>query len=169
MTIVLVTKKRIINALRKERLKPGHWLASKEMISASESDNDALNETLGKQTTIKDCMVCAVGAVFRSVCAKNSIISEVEKHIKNQDISAFFEHSVFGEENALRCAKNFVEDEQYMSALSSYFEWLDENTQHKPYRIKMKLVKFVEENFPKSIELDINGIQPAKDVKVIRE
>lgn len=170
MTTVLVSKQRIINAIKKEKLKAGYWLASKEMIQSAENyEGSSKFDDIGRKTPIaqKDCMVCAVGAVFRSVCAKNSMIFDIDRHITGQDIEPYI-YGAVSEAHAISRAQMLIDDEKYMSALSSYFEWLDENTNHKPYRIKEKLIKFVKDNFPKNIELDINGIQPAKDVKVLR-
>lgn len=188
MTVVQISKKRIIKSIMEEplvNLEPGKWV----------DDVD-----VGSTIKAKDCPVCAVGAVMRNVLSEreelNAIWDAAEAAVGDTSgvlsISSPTIYGVYCE--TLRDGKYFQyvapknKSELFdlakesvnsspMAALSQVFEGLCELamlrtnksdlSRHQKYRIRKDVVEFVQKNFPRSIQIDINGAEPAKDVKVV--
>lgn len=186
-TQIEVSKQFIINAIKKEPfLRGGSWKSTTEIYAkingddfVSRDDFAALYEKLDIIEN-KDCAVCAVGAVFRNVLEQSqrteSLVAAISAQInKEGNIRTTAIGDSVDEFEAF--AKKWAKEKRYMSALSQYFEALynfrihcgytNELSRHQIYRIKLRLIDFVKKYFPKKIILDIDGAEPAKDVKVV--
>lgn len=166
MTIVKISKAKIIEAIEKEpitRLEPGTWI-----------DNEQ-GYTVGSSKKEKNCSVCAVGAVMRNACLN-----------PKQDAYRV-EAAASAAVGNINCTSNSslaLSHKNYMAALSAEFEsgagdlmmpgsasknhrdWQEVSTKEKR-ELKKQVISFVKKNFPKFVEIDINGAKPAKDVKVV--
>jgi len=172
-TVIKVSKSRIMKAIRTEPfLLAGHWA------------NYSGEELVGD----KNCSVCAVGSVLRDVLDENQNAEMITK-AANKTIDYTLSVGPRGGLEALNLkdihesAKCLANIGMYMNALSTYFESLWEMTvhrnrrndnynsynlsRHQVYRIRQKLLKFVQAEFPSSIEINIDGAIPKKGVKVV--
>jgi hypothetical protein len=159
MTIVSITRSEIVKAIKKEplkTLKAGHWVLGKE----------------NSRVKNKTCSVCAVGAVMRNaLLAPNQVARAIDDAAwaATQDC-----------EVADADPMDLIAEKSWMAALSCFFENLsseieedsDEGyahvlTEKETKRLRDETVTFVKKNFPKKIEIDIDGAKPAKDVKVV--
>lgn len=173
MTVVEITKQRVIKAIKEEPLlRGGSWFA----FSDNAPDDFDFKLLVGDK---KNCTVCAVGAVLRDVLDKQSLAFDIDDAVDGcidqglpiSDLSSY--------ESIEDTLKALLIDKHYMNALSVLFEtsWdkaMEKNdyndlSRHQIYRIKQKLIKFVQKNFPAKIQIDIDGAKPAKDVKVVRK
>ena len=181
MTIVKISKEKIIKAIEKEPLKTlraGSWCGDgySDDMSAAIKDSS------------KSCSVCAVGAVMRNVLLdKNQPIYMISDAaaaaVSDADPMAGFGSLT---EIRSRALYQLRENKSPMAALSSYFEgvWqfyaekaLESNPEccyAEPSREDVKLIRektvaFVKRHFPKHVEVDIDGAKPAKDVVVLRK
>lgn len=129
---IKISKDEIIKAIEKEALTHMVWIAD------AEGDNEDV-QTIGD----KDCAVCAVGSVLRSVmdkkCTGAQLVDVVEKNIleATEDIDGGIQRA--------------LEEERYLDALSMKFE----NMSGGGARVKKALRKFVEKNFPAHINVEI--------------
>lgn len=158
MTTVEISRKKIIQAILKEpvdTLKGGYWVTE---------DKQGVKQLVKNKT----CAVCAVGAVMRNVVLN-----------KYQNIECI-------NDAAQKAASSSDESGKWMLKLSDFFEnhywnnrsnfendWsLSLNKRRKLLRAatektRKETIKFVKENFPEKILININGSKPAADVKVV--
>ena len=157
-----ITKKRIKTAILEEPyFKAGSWV------------RDTRDRQVGDR---KSCSVCAVGAVLRSVLDDKQPAEMIKKAAAKAAPRRFGIASIMDKISRHKILKSQIRNEQYMNALSTYFEsiWFEadrrtdemEISRHQVYRIRKKLVKFVDKNFPRKIVVDIDGAKPAKGMKV---
>jgi hypothetical protein len=137
------SKKKIIEALKKEPLKAGNWFHY-----SSASTRDA-------------CEVCAVGAVFRTNLVASKLAhrydageliaynyapdflnTRVPIHIRAVDGSGDIERQL---------AKGY-----YLRALSNFFEKSMTGKKRVTTQIRVSLVHFVKKNFPERVKLEVN-------------
>jgi hypothetical protein len=164
MTIVSVSRKKICDAIAKEpttRLNAGSWV-------------DEGGDVRHHEVRSRDCTVCAVGAVMR-----NALLHPRQEafNIENAAQASILSASNIGLHGDPMAE---IRKGRYMAALSSFFEgqFVERDI---PYvhntRARMKAVKqlkadcikFVRDNFPAQLEINIDGARPAEDVKVVRE
>lgn len=209
-TRVEVSKARIIKAIKTEPLlRPGAWVeeldslyqriddetqkeinkyVKKEKISEANLAGEIyvnIENSIEKKFQIvgnkKDCVVCAVGSVFREILDKDQPLSfigaAVESELsKESERDAVGSTSYYSLKELEEQAIAHVTNKNYMVALSHYFEslcnmrerWNEDLSRHQMYRIRLKVVDFVRKHFPNKIVLDIDGAKPAKDVKVVK-
>lgn len=190
MTIVRITKNRVLKAIKNEpikNLKAGSWM---DLLNSTELFTGNICELRNKSIKDDNCSVCAVGAVLRNILDPNcsafdpstAADSAVEVATPNWTYGAT-------KEGLKEEALEFIHNDKCMSALSIYFEGLcclkinaDLNLNHMstgaakramtPKQlapIRRSVLSFVEKNFPSHITIDIDGIKPAKDVKIIEQ
>ena len=140
---VTVTKEFIINAIkqakRRKLLFPGSWLAW---------DNSESQQKPGKVCTrkIKECSVCAVGAIFRSALAPKD---------NGYAVGSFITDSLGGYDWHTPLFLYDIPDSSctstkvWLSALSRVFESSNGDSR--------KTLAFVREHFPPTLDIDING------------
>lgn len=130
-----ITKQEILKAIKTEPLRAGHFIGASD-----EFGYEKLNSKKGKS-----CTVCAVGAVLR-----NKI-----KDVTIQDFNSICANSVeYWTEFSGMEAQYLIEKKDYLSALSVEFETLSNKFKTKA-AIRKKLIKFVQDNFPKTINVKI--------------
>lgn len=168
MKYVKVSKDKVIEAIKTESLRPGCWI---------EPDWDKRD---------KVCHVCAVGAVMRAALSKDEDrLDEVCDHLSqclfDPKIPVAGGFSFESRKQILDKAKEQLKQKKYLTTLSFLFETLCEFnsllngnssysiSRHQIYRIKQTLIKFVEENFPKYIEVPVNGFKTKKGLKIIEK
>jgi hypothetical protein len=132
-----VSKKSVIEALMTEPLMRGNWIEFDDLISDPQ------------KVKAKDvvCEVCAVGGVLRKNGATIKEIDDYGDRLLDLPFPV-------GEEATEKDIEYLLKHEQYLSALSAYFE----STLPGP-RIRYgnehreRLVRFVEKHFPDRIKL----------------
>jgi hypothetical protein len=180
MTIVQISKKRLIKALENEPLRnlnPGAWV----------------DETLSPSGDIKakDCPVCAVGAVMRDVLSPATPLYEIDNAANaateawgvtmpvdrdkyDYATNKYVRVKVSNKMVLTEAAKDIKNSP--MAALSQAFEGLCELaierganglSRQQIARIRKALVGWVKKNYPNQVLIDINGASAAKDVKVV--
>lgn len=165
MTIVRISKQRIIEAISSEplrNLRSGDWALPEE--------SQAL--TVGA----KDCPVCAVGAVMRAVLDPEQdpdwlYSAAVASTSVETPLCAGGLEGVIPSKREVKKAP--------MVALSGFFEQECADakrrthsfglSRHQMRRIRKKVIEFVEENFPPTMLIDIDGAKPARDVRVVKK
>lgn len=189
MTVVSVTKNRIIKAIMNEpvrNLRPGMWFMLDGRESLAES---------------KNCVVCAIGACFRSILDPNQDVSNFQRAIDASlrtgnwkkagvEPGQLLYRSDFtwdwgctdDRKEIMKNAKELADCERYISSISYLFESLcqsyvnrnshipstDEIPNSQMSNIRRSVAAFVRKNFPNRIQIDIDGAKPAKDVKVVK-
>lgn len=165
MTIVQITRGRLVRAIMKEpleTLRPGAFIRPSGPDFGFCKARD------------KNCSVCGVGAVLRQVLASDQSASDLDIAGYSSTAGEYMSTSArSGYNTAEWCLKSG----RYMSALSCLFEGLsreyapggntDKITARTMRRVLVELVKFVEKEFPAKITIDINGAKPARDVRVV--
>jgi len=140
----MITRNQIIKALATEPLKAGNWIQCKADLN---------------------CKVCAVGAIVRS-----RLTSAQEKKLNIEEYN-FYKESLLKDKFSDICEKliasnyNFflslsdkisylIENEDYMSALSSYFE---NNYYGRSITDvdRERIIGFVAQNFPAKLDVDL--------------
>lgn len=158
MTTVRISRNQIIKAIKKEPLKtlrPGNFV---------------LLHGRNEKVKNKTCSVCAVGAVMR-----NALLAPTQ--------SAKFIERAADSNNGAICGdpQSELYDENYMAALSSFFELHADNirrarederidhelTLKETKQLRAETLRFVKDCFPKHVDVDIDGAKPAKDAKVV--
>ena len=165
MTVVQVSRSKIIKAIKDEPLKTlqaDHWYFF-----------DGRGPDEKKQVRNKNCTVCAVGAVMR-----NALLAPT------QPLPAIAQASqvAVGNYGYGYCSASAIqlnlEEENYMAALSAFFESnaadmgineCEDKKERKALTKKLRdmTVKFVKKSFPKTVYVNIDGAKPAKDIKVV--
>jgi hypothetical protein len=196
MTVIRISRKKICDAIEKEptkTLSPGAWVkdADGEALDGNavnfatriyDWDVGMENPELAPKLNSKDCSVCAVGAVMRSVLDPEQAVNAIA--------SASMTSLGVGRADAgLNMAIIQAKEGKYMAALSCFFEahpnhheienipyrvakgLIKKNTAERKRRklvkeVKKDCIKFIKKNFPGYIEIDIDGAKPAKDVVV---
>lgn len=131
-----MTRRQVIRALRTEKLAGGyfvdHYIWNDKKFTSFPSES-------------KDCTVCAVGALLRYCGMSNSKISDWTD--KFGDFGAF-DPTYIG-----ASTQELLDNKQYLHALSFEFETVVEKL-GKGKRMREHMVKFVKNNFPKTIKID---------------
>lgn len=138
-----ISKAKCIEAVKTEPLRGGHWVQSFELRPDSQ----------------RNCSVCAVGAVLRKAGCDDYSMDEVASRLVV--LALAYSH------NAAREIRKALKEKRHLDALSMYFESLanpqDPGATLSPIlegknlsRIRSKLVKFIDKNFPKRIELPLD-------------
>lgn len=182
MTIIELRKSRLMNAIKKEPLKPGSFVMTYESKDTVAS---------------KHCQVCAVGAVMRSVLDKKqnhyNIFKAASASIKDHvsvapdiyDLECLVRDNLAEDEiisiKDLRTAltkealRVLNEENSPMGALSFFFEGLcslkeinGELTGVQLAGIRRTVFVFVRDNYPSKMLINIDGAKPAHDVKVVK-
>jgi hypothetical protein len=190
MTIVKVSKKKIIRAILDEPLRnlaPGTW------IDYNEGDGDLANNE------VKDCPVCAVGATMRAIISPDEkmehILDAIHVSVKEGRCDIAIPTSSWRSDNTVLVNDRFYKAPKTkqdifdiakdsikkfpMASISQVFEslcdlrtsqkdYFHNLSRHQVYRIRKDVAEFVERYFPAYVTLDINGAMPAKDVKVVK-
>lgn len=169
MTIVEISKAKIIKAIESEplkTLKANSWID----IWRGNAANPRVDN--------KSCSVCAVGAVMR-----NALLSKGQRALAIEDAAI----AAMGDDSANHDWERSLEKKNWMAALSAFFESADSEIRNalddvflefqSSYYDDMELIiarelrartaSFVKDNFPDKIQVDIDGAKPAKDVKVV--
>lgn len=157
-TVVEITKEQVIKALKTEPLKAGNWIT----LGRSGPDGEWI------EYDDSSCPVCAVGAVLRNT------LDEKKYRITDAAWYIFTGQNTIGQgDTELELLESLTGP--HIVRLSQYFEGLWslarkrgrnwDLSRHQIYRIRKKMIAFVEKNFPESIELDINGYKPKEGIK----
>lgn len=162
-TVVEITKEQVIKALKTEPLKAGNWIT----LGRSGPDGEWI------EYDDSSCPVCAVGAVLRNTLD--------EKKYRITDAAWYIFDGGQGGDPTLRVHSDNESDllaslnGPHIVRLSQYFEGLWslarkrgrnwDLSRHQIYRIRKKMIAFVESTFPKSFKLDINGYKPKEGIK----
>lgn len=154
MTIVSISKNVILKALKTERLTAGHWI-----YVPGERKSDLWSDRLRSQPA-KNCKVCAVGAVIRNAVSKKSIVKDINALASRRTGFSYCDYSFKTEERA----KEYIENGNYMDALNTLFEGSYDKLKNMR-EVRSIMVKFVKENFPEKIELDIGEMKPSAFVR----
>lgn len=96
----------------------------------------------------KTCRVCAVGAVLRHVSFETWAIKHDRALQSLGRVAAGFQYIGFS-------PNNLIAEGNYLGALSCYFEGMMQKRFLVTDKIRKRLVKFVEKNFPESFYLTI--------------
>lgn len=142
---MIVTKEEIIEALKTEPLAPGDWCSV-----SSEWYERQLTDASTPSATMQDCKVCAVGAIFRSKLSPTVTVFRVKSHI-GQLMSGSYN-------STLRFAQDELDSGNYLAALSCVFEDGENCTPPTIEERRDRSIKFVEEKFPPTIDIDFNGL-----------
>jgi len=158
-----VSKEIILEALRKEPLKAGNWIHYFPWEDSREA--------------AKTCEVCAVGSILRSVISDPTLTDGASMAAITTNGDDDIEGIVYGFSTESELFGNLIGNK--MARLSQYFEGLSylaagrtnknkyELSRHQIYRIRRKLISYVEKNFPKNLVIDIDGATPKVGVKGI--
>lgn len=180
MTILDVSKQTILKAIKEETsFTNGAW---SEFDGPYSIDEYGVNDE--PKVADKKCQVCAVGAVLRNVLDPDLNYSAIEtvatravNHNFKMEPAYFYDNNDVETDarNLIAKAENLKDDRLYLNALSVYYEGLckvrkhltnqDDLSRHQLYRIKKKLLKFIEKHFPKRLNIDIDGVKPKKGMK----
>lgn len=130
----VITKKLVIEALRSEKLMSGDWFHD-------DFDN------------LKDCAVCAVGAVLRRCSALSVLIKRTERDDNyniNDRIRGIIRASNVGYDSSWRDVLTHLKRKNYLAALSAKFEQLvSDSAETEPTETQREsLVDFVKVYFP---------------------
>lgn len=150
MTMIVLTKGRIIRAIEKEsKLKQGYWIASENVDGAEQ----------------KDCCVCAVGAVMRDALAKAATVRDID--LACSASVAFSGDDIYGkgiyDKDELAEAKLLLKRGSPMMAISHLFE----TTRGSVKYARSRVIRFIKSHFPAKITIDIHHAKPARDVRVV--
>lgn len=191
MTVIEVSKKKILKALKTEPLYPGSWIKFP-------GNNDLKKIKINS----KNCTVCVVGAVLRNVLNENESVDQLTAVARKATFTSTFADvaptyaTLYQDNEDDRKRKNrqiklsttlknraiqLIKENHPVTALSYYFEGLFlvherigdsfDGQRFDSQRIaivRKSLISFVENHFPNKIQMDINGALPAEDVKIIR-
>lgn len=187
MTIISITKNRIMKAIKEEpMLNPGMWATLTDEFSErfeEEFDKKYPNADWQKMQRLldkkeksikvksKDCAVCAVGSVMRNCIDPNQSWQMIEK-ASRKSLEGVDTFCPLEDEFGLYTSpeEGLVKEGRYMQALSDFFEqtWAENHENNRVVSItKRKTIAFVKKHFPYKIKIDINGATPAKDVSVV--
>lgn len=134
MTTIIITKEEIIEALDTEPLATGYW------VNFGGDFDGTFRKSLG------ECAVCAVGAIFKHKLSGDLSAYAVERHIDE-----LMRH--MGSLHDPRQAEEHAEAGRYLQAISCVFE----GTAGDMDKRREVTIKFVKEEFPEKIFLDIDG------------
>lgn len=176
--IVEVTKKFIMDALDAERielLRPGTWFA------VNPEDPFLVQK--------ENCARCAVGSVVNrllSPSATGKVIFNLSGQVTAGALVIPNDTEGLDDEYLLETSLEIMNDPlgKPMAALSYFFEGccvlearersiddLDECDQDVVEEVvtcaRVDTIRFVEKHFPETVKIDINGFDPAADVKVV--
>lgn len=161
MTVVRISRARIVKAIEAEpveTLRAGSWVYG-----------SCLQKRFASST---ECSVCAVGAVLR-----RAVLAPRSRAFTITDAA---NAAVWGAETLAGDFNEELENDRYMAALSCFFEsqwsarglcWDSVQGTERSSRIhtlRADTARFVAENFPRTIDIDIDGARPAKDVRVVK-
>lgn len=172
MTTIQITRKRVLKAISSEPLK---LLKHGSFIWGSE---DEFGNELNPSKIGKDCPVCAVGAVMRSVLDPNQSEERLCKVANNSMKSYCAEPEMdFEDKKQLAAEVDYIAKKAPMAALSQMFEGLCHLAErrsktgyisrHQMRRIRQNLIVWAKRSLPETMKINLNGAKPAKDVKVI--
>jgi len=143
MTIVEMTKKQVIEALRAEKLTSGAFIRGR-------------GHALGHVTKAKDCAVCAVGAVVRKALAATASERDVEDIIVTRaklptllrKLSDVYEVAVCGDVGGLAFGGHGF-------------------TKDKAEAGRAAAIAHVRKHFPARIRIDISNAKPRRGMKIV--
>lgn len=161
MTIVEMTKRELIEAINQEELVRDCWIKSDVQFSSPE------------------CTVCAVGAIFKK-CIDTSSVGRSTSSL-NCFIAGQVKRATLANQEAPDVSDNtyptleklilpVLEKSGPLSALSCFFEaYMHPGVTKFPLQaeIKMHLTRFINENFPETIDVNIGSFAAATDVKKV--
>lgn len=189
-TIIKLTRRQVIKAVRNEPvLMPEQWVSR-------QFEEGIYGRSIAE--TRNACPVCAVGAVMRSALDPNQKVKMIHNaavaSVSNSEGRALCVHPgdeirPFRKARLLAKAAKQAKDGHHMAALSLVFEtlWSDARSRRKgcnkwahpmtwrksdfnrvSKRIRAQVIEFVKKHFPATIEVNIDGARPAKDIIVLR-
>lgn len=135
----------IRDAMKKKVLAQGSWVRVGSYIDAS-------------KMTLKECSVCAVGAVFKA-----ALNGEVNGEMVGDHINDALRGHTFGlvyNEHLDATTKQLIEGGYYLNALSVVFESTNSGE---------KSIEFVKKHFPPTVEIDIDGFKARAKVLAASE
>lgn len=137
------TRRQIIAALRTEPLEAGQWIKVDDLSCSIDFEDN-----IKAAKSLTNCTVCAVGSVLR----KNTTLSA--KQI-TQRLSLIQAYSEFNCDSSASMTDivYLLKNEDYLMALSAYFESTIPDKARYGKRHRERLVKFVKDNFPTQIEI----------------
>jgi hypothetical protein len=162
--IVTMSKAEVIRAIQEEPyLHLGSWAYSKHTECAIADEYKPLNP----------CGVCAVGAVFRQALDphRNAVCTlERLTRTKGEESPNFAGGIYQTQEKLFSKAQGVLNQGMPLAALSLVFESEIEGEYDDSDRSYLEIargqaVKFVQLHYPDSIDIDIEGAAPAKDVE----
>jgi hypothetical protein len=160
VTTVRVTKEQIIAALRVEPLlEAGSWADPRYTRGPVEKCAIPLDE-------VQHCYVCGVGAVLRRAVldAHETVGALVRAAVAATD---GWPVTPGGSESYLADAARAVESGFHMSAISLVFEGTYSEDWSSIEDCRSAAIVFVEQHFPETVLIDIDGARPARDVQVV--
>lgn len=97
-----------------------------------------------REVSLKDCKVCAVGAVIRE-CILNKRATQVDG--SGLALSLVKGGSIFNDVEA------YLAEKDYLAALSSFFECKDRDLRLTKAEVKRQTLAFVKQNFPTKFKI----------------
>lgn len=172
MTVIKISRDQVLKAIRTEPIShAGFWYASSK-----------INPDSPTITANRDCPVCAVGGVLRTVLAPwqgMGVLVTASTFACATGDAAPGRFTTYAQ--AKKEAADMAHDGQYMAALSYLFEAFarrsadyaeseyDDFIRLSPAETgaaRRVLRRFVEANFPEELTIDIGGAAPADGVEV---
>ena len=147
MAKIRFTKAALLRILATEPLRPGEWLARR-------------NSIIGPVTN-KDCVGCAVGALFNVCTVVNNNRLDINDWV--WELLDLIHSSV----TAYNQANKHLKARRYLPALSCRFEGAASKSKHKnnPTECaRQNILKWIRAKFPATLTLDINGFEPRTDL-----
>lgn len=159
---VTLTKKKLLSILAREPLAPGTFVTK----AKPEWDEKGRAESVYGDIKNKECIGCAVGQLFRNLITSTTKASEINSWCSLETLKDTTDVSSNGDSKAHMIAGRFL------AALSVEFEraCVKYHARGKVIRspnhpVKKAVFKFVNEKFPPTITLNLNGFKLRRGVK----
>lgn len=189
MTIIELSKQQVIEALRVEpvgSLKPGSWIQPLGL----ESRDEDIDHASWTRPALAACGVCACGAVMRRAALAASVSARDAYRVLDRATSeTYVTCTPINAEDVIERGASAINRDYPMNGLSIVFEGLSKiygraldgdpdvmilGSDHRGAdgdaimeRVRQETIAFVEEHFPDTIIVDINGAEPAVDAKIV--
>lgn len=171
MTTIRLTKQQIIDAIVEEPLLyANNWFRYKTERDGP-IDIDRPPHTINSVTV---CSACAVGAVLRRVLHGDQPAGMV--HRAAEEAMGRAQVAPGRGDNYFPMAMELISLRSYMAALSMFFEgrwredsgrYIEDIEEEDIENVRTSTVRFVEANFPDTIDVNINGALPAEGIQVV--
>lgn len=172
MTTIRLTKQQIIDAITEEPLLyANNWFRYKTeregVFVVDRPQTPSIN-------SVVVCSACAVGAVLRRVLHGDQPAGMV--HRAAEEAMGRAQVAPGRGENYFSMAMELISLRSYMAALSMFFEgrwredsgrYIEDIEEEDIENVRTSTVRFVEANFPDTIDVNINGALPAEGIQVV--